>query len=71
MKPNPNEPDLKGFLRDLNRISKKHGLIIGGSGDLGSPWIAPLKDGKILMEHFHYCPVHERYDDYESHWDCE
>lgn len=66
-----NEPDVKAFLRDLRKISKKHGMAIGGSGDLGSPWIFEIKTRRVLSTHFRYCRTHDLYGDYEVHWDCD
>lgn len=65
-----NEPDVKAFLRDLRKISKKHGMAIGGSGDLGSPWIADIKSRRVLTTHFHCCPTHDLHGDYEEHREC-
>ena len=35
------------FLQELAELTRRYGIIIGGSGDLGSPW---LMDDKTAFE---------------------
>lgn len=34
-----NERAVKAFLKDLTKLSLKHGITIGGCGCCGSPWL--------------------------------
>lgn len=42
---------LKEFLKDLNKLSRKHKIIIGGCGCCGSPALMPMsKNGKYSAD---------------------
>lgn len=41
--------DLKGFLRDLSRLSRRYGMYIGGCGCCGSPYLA-RKNGDVVSK---------------------
>ena len=60
---------LERFLKELGELSEKHGLYIGGSGDLGSPWVASLNGKKFepFAEHLHFCKACESYGQYVDH----
>jgi hypothetical protein len=30
---------IEAFIADLAELSKKHGVIVGGCGECGSPWV--------------------------------
>jgi hypothetical protein len=37
------EDKLAAFLEELGELTKKHGLVINGCGECGSPWVEELK----------------------------
>lgn len=64
---------LERFLKELGELSEKHGLYIGGSGDLGSPWVAALSDKKFepFAEHLYFCKqcgCYGQYIDHDDHY---
>lgn len=46
------KPEHKAFLDDLAAVCEKHGMVIGGCGCCGSPWVcdAPDGDGKLVAK---------------------
>jgi hypothetical protein len=61
------------FLEELNELTKRHGIKIGGCGDCGSPWVVPATkkySGPNLVDHLHYCDKHQAYGPYAGHTDC-
>jgi hypothetical protein len=64
---------LKRFLTELNELTERHGIKIGGCGECGSPWVIPNNPkyrGENLVEHLHYCNTHKAYGPYDEHRDC-
>jgi len=44
------EEQLKEFLKDLSKLSRKHKIIIGGCGCCGSPFLMPMSvDGRYSV----------------------
>ena len=41
---------LEAFLRDLTEVSRKHGIIIGGCGCHGSPFLGYMNDEQEFFE---------------------
>lgn len=67
---------LERFLRDLEELSKKHQLFIGGCGECGSPWVSPPfvrrqqgSDEPVLV-HLYWCVKCDQYGPYHAHHDC-
>ncbi len=48
---NEEYPGQGAFLRALGELSRKHGFVIGGCGDCGSPWVTPLDAGETGPEY--------------------
>ena len=44
------ERDEAGFLKELTEVSKKYGLVIGGCGCCGSPFIVDIKKNKDYLD---------------------
>lgn len=43
--------NLNKFLEELSELSNKYGLIIGGCGCCGSPWVAEIEiDGGVITD---------------------
>jgi hypothetical protein len=62
---------LQGFLEGMRRLTRRYGVAVGGSGDLGSPWVHAAKDGTVLMENLTYCKKCAKYGPNADHADCE
>lgn len=61
------------FLKELDELTKRYGMKIGGCGDCESPWVIPLNGnytGPNLVDHLHYCCEHQAYGAYADHRDC-
>ena len=41
---------LNEFLEELSKLSSKYGLVIGGCGCCGSPWVEDVNSGVILND---------------------
>ena len=65
--------NLRNFLENLARLSRQYGLEIGGCGDCGSPWVAPMDKGSgvvFALQHLTYCHECEKYGEYGQHGGC-
>lgn len=63
----------KQFLAELDELTKRYRIKIGGCGDCESPWVIPLDTkytGPNLVDHLHYCQEHSAYGPYAEHRDC-
>ena len=46
--------EYQAFLEELTALTLKHGLVIGGCGCLGSPWIAEIEEGEKTGHSYNY-----------------
>jgi len=46
------ENDKKAFLEGLTKLTKRHGITIGGCGCCGSPWIMQYERDKLKGGHY-------------------
>lgn len=65
---------VRKFLEELNELTKKHSLKIGGCGDCDSPWVVELYDKKntspTYVEHLYHCRSCDKYGPYKDHANC-
>lgn len=46
------EDQLEAFRDDLTALTKKHGIVIGGCGCCGSPFMYPLSEANNMTGHY-------------------
>lgn len=60
---------LNNFINELNELTKKYNLIIGGCGCCGSPWIEDLQEEYEYVENVTYDVDNEKYTyEYNGEW---
>lgn len=52
---------MENFFKELAELTKKYGLIIGGCGCCGSPWIQDF-DGRFIYDDLSYNKETEEYE---------
>ena len=48
------EIDLKWFLKDLELLTEKYKIVIGGCGCCGSPFLYKLDDDRVIKYNLEY-----------------
>ena len=48
------ENRVEAFMKDLEQLTKKHGIVIDACGCCGSPWVEDMETHEMLASHLYY-----------------